>query len=188
MQIVTLASGTGTNFGAICEHIKNGEINAKMLALIVDKPDAKAITIAKKYNVKYFIVDYKSYLSKSDYELAILNILDKLEPDLICLAGYMKIMTHVILDKYMGKVINIHPSLLPKYPGLNALEQAINAGDTHSGATVHYVDLGMDTGKVILQKSFEITNLSQDECAAVLKKVEHQIYKDAINKLIKEKL
>lgn len=187
MQIVTLASGTGTNFGAICEHIKCKRIDAKMLALIVDKPEAKAIEVAKKYGVKYYIVDFKTYASKQEYELAILAILNELNPDLICLAGYMKIVTKVILDQYMGKVINIHPSLLPKYPGLDALNQAIIAKESKAGVTVHYVDLGMDTGEVILQAEFVIAGLSQIECEMNLKQVEHQIYKDAINKLIKEK-
>ncbi len=187
MQIVALASGTGTNFGAICEHIKTGKINAQMLALIVDKPNAKAIQVAFDYGIKCYVVDYKTYKTKLEYEHAILKILQKLKPDLICLAGYMKIVSATILDHYQGRMINIHPSLLPKYPGLDALNQAISNNEEQAGATVHFVDLGMDTGEIILQKSFSIKNMDQKACEASLKVVEHEIYKEAINKLIETK-
>ncbi len=186
MRIVVMASGSGSNFAAIYQAIVNGEINAEFASLIVDKNNAYAIERAKQLGADYHIVNYQDYDTKIAYETEILAILNELNPDLICLAGYMKIIGETLLNKYEGKIINIHPSKLPKYPGKTALSDALAAGETEIGITTHYVDAGVDTGKIILQDQFTIDDMNREQIEAKLHNLEHKLYIKTINKIIGE--
>ncbi len=186
MRIVVMASGSGSNFAAIYQAIIEGKIAAKFVSLIVDKNNAYAIERAQKLGADYHIVNYQDYDTKIAYETEILAILNELNPDLICLAGYMKIIGDTLLNKYEGKIINIHPSMLPKYPGRTALSDALEAGETEIGITTHYVDAGVDTGKIIMQDQFTIDDMNREQIEAKLHKLEHKLYIKTINKIIGE--
>ncbi len=186
MQIVAMASGTGTNFRAICQGIEKGEIQAQIIGLIVDKPEIKALEVAKEFGIETYIIDYKQYRSRSEFNKAILEQLKMLNPDLICLAGYMRIIDEDIINNYENKIINIHPSLLPKYPGLHAIDKAVIAGEQETGVTTHFVDAGMDTGPIIKQAKFSISGLKLDEVYEKLKPIEHQLYIDTLKEVLGE--
>lgn len=183
MQIVVMASGSGSNFEAIASACALGKIDAKVVSLIVDKPECGAIERANRLGINVDIVDFKSYSSKLAYEQAIVHLLNEYNPDFICLAGYMKIITETILDQYSGRIINIHPSLLPKYPGKQGLLDALNAGEKTVGVTVHYVDGGVDTGQIIKQASFPIKQMNQEEIETKLHAVEHELYVSVLRDL-----
>lgn len=185
MQVVVMASGTGTNFKAICDATKSGELDIDIKALIVDKSDANAINIAKEYGIKSIVLNYKSYENRADYDQELEENLIKLNPDLIFLAGYMRILNREIIAKFPQRIINIHPSLLPKFPGLHAVEQAYEAKETQTGVTVHYVNEGVDSGEIINQESFAIEGLSVEQIYQRLKPIEHRLYIKTIKQLIK---
>lgn len=183
MQIVIMASGSGSNFEAIATACTSGKVDAKVVSLIVDKQECGAIERAKRLGIHVDIVDFKSYSSKLAYEQAILQLLNEYNPDFICLAGYMKIITETILNQYSGRIINIHPSLLPKYPGKQGLLDALNAGEKTVGVTVHYVDGGVDTGQIIKQASFPIKQMNYEEIETKLHAVEHELYVSVLHDL-----
>lgn len=183
MRIIIMASGNGSNFSAIYQAIKNKEIPAEFVTLIVDKKEAYAIERAKQLGAKYEIVNFSEFANKADYEKSLLAVLKKNKPDLICLAGYMKIIGPTILNEYEGKIINIHPSLLPKYPGKSALDDALMAGEKTIGVTVHFVDHGVDTGKIINQTAFSINGLAKVEIEQKLHNIEHELYIKTIKTL-----
>ncbi len=186
MQVAVMASGTGSNFEAICQACESKELNFEIKALIVDKK-CGAMEIAKKYQIDVVLIDFHSYPNKKAYNHALKQKLLNLDCDLICLAGYMRILTKDIVDLYEGQIINIHPSLLPKYPGLNAIEQAFDAKEIKTGVTTHYVDSNVDTGAIIKQEEFSIKDLSLPEIYVKLKPIEHRLYIDTLKLITGEK-
>ncbi len=183
MRLVVLASGDGSNFEAIVKATKERKIKSKVVLLIVDKADAYAIKRAQKLNVDYQIINLSDFASKEDYEFYIVSLIKKVKGDLICLAGYMKIVSKVFLEHYEGKIINIHPSLLPDYPGKDALKQSLQAKEKVIGATVHYVNKYVDDGEIIDQISFNIETLKEQEIINELHKKEHLLYTRVIKKM-----
>ncbi len=179
-KLVVMASGSGSNFEAIAKAIESGKINAKIELLIVNKQNAGAIDRADRLGIRYAYNDCKNYDE-------VIKIIKNIDPSFIILAGFMKILPVYFVDAFENKIINIHPSLLPKYKGLHAVEQAIEAGEKEIGATVHYVDAGMDTGEIIIQQRFSIENMKLDDIFDTLHRIEHLIYVDAIVKLLEEK-
>jgi phosphoribosylglycinamide formyltransferase-1 len=189
-KIAVFASGTGSNFEAIVNAVKTGEIKEAVVSILVcDNPNAKVIQKAKSKSIYTHVFNPKEYISKAIYEKEIVSILDALGIDLIVLAGYMRLIGETILKEYNQKIINIHPSLLPKYKGLDAVGQALKAKDTVTGVTVHYVDQGMDTGAIIKQQSVVIKpNESRTSLEAKIHHIEHQMYKQVINQILKERI
>tara|TARA_B100000700_G_C14807012_1_gene743326 strand:+ start:318 stop:923 length:606 start_codon:yes stop_codon:yes gene_type:complete len=189
MEVAVLASGRGTNFQAIIDAKNKGKLpNANIKILIVNNDKAQAIEIAKKYDVKFYIVKSKNKKRKN-FEIEILEILSRNAIEVIALAGFMRILSKHFVNKYKDKIINIHPSLLPKFPGVNAHRDAIEAGANESGCTVHFVDEGVDTGPIILQESIKIDR--KDDENSLAKKIlplEHKIYPIAIELLCSQKL
>ncbi len=184
-NIAVFASGTGSNFQAIHEAIQNKEINANISLLISDRPKSKAVEKAKNFDINSFVFKAKTYESKAAYEKVILELLEKNNVKLIVLAGYMRLVGPTLLEKYPKRIINIHPSLLPSFKGIDAVGQAIAAKVKVTGVTVHYVDEGMDTGEIIAQKTLDITNLkTREEIEEEIHKIEHQLYPEVINKLM----
>lgn len=167
MKIVVLASGNGSNFEVIAN-------NFNVSNLIVNKKNCVAIDRAAKLNIECDFIN--------DNEI-LFNKLKELNPDLICLAGYMRIIPSYITDYFENKIINIHPSLLPKYTGLHAFERSFENMDEYLGATIHYVDSGLDTGEIIKQIKFK-NNYNLSKMQKKLKDTEHQMYVDVI-KLLK---
>lgn len=187
-KIAVFASGSGTNFEAICNACENKTIDASVEILICDNKDAYAITRAKNHNIKTFIFNAKDYNSKEDFESEIVSILSSLEIDLVCLAGYMRYIGKVLLDNYEGKIINIHPALLPSFKGAHGIKDAFDYGVKVFGVTVHYVDSGVDSGKIIMQRGFEYYGDSIVEVERCIHEIEHVLYVEAINKLLKENM
>ena len=180
-NIAVFASGNGTNFEAIVNAVEKGLIkDACVKILICDKSKAYAIERAKNHNIETFVFNAKNYNSKEEFETEIVKILDDLKIDLVCLAGYMRYIGKVLLDNYEGRIINIHPALLPSFKGAHGIQDAFDYGVKVFGVTVHYVDSGVDSGKIIMQRGFEY--YGEEKIHAI----EHVLYVEAINKFFKE--
>lgn len=194
-KIAVLASGSGTNFQAIIDAVKEKRLDAEIVCLISDRKAAYALERAKDNGIDSYYFSIKKYADSDEFNHAIVEVLDKYEPDLIVLAGYLKILSHEFIEKYRGKIINIHPSLIPKHCGdgfwgIKVHESVIKSEDEYSGATVHFVDEGTDTGKIIIQRKIK---LDKDETAESLQKkilneIEHKILIEAIDKIIGGKI
>ncbi|MBL6784914.1 MAG: phosphoribosylglycinamide formyltransferase [Rickettsiales bacterium] len=184
-KIVVLISGTGSNLKAIIEASLNNEINAEVVLVISNNPNAYGINHAKENNIPYAIINHKNFNNRRDFEIEIEKQLDHKHFDLICLAGFMRILTADFTKKYHGKMINIHPSLLPKFKGANAIEEAFNAQESETGCTIHYVIPEIDSGDIIIQKKISIDR--NDDLNSLKKKIhqiEHIAYIEAINKIL----
>ncbi|SMF25976.1 phosphoribosylglycinamide formyltransferase [Paenibacillus barengoltzii] len=156
-RIAVFASGNGSNFQNLLDATRSGELDAEIVLLVCDKPKAFVVERARQAGVECYLFDPKAYARREDYEAEIAAELDKRQIDLVVLAGYMRLLTSVLVEPYAGRMINIHPSLLPAFPGKNAIGQAWDYGVKMTGVTVHLVDGGMDTGAVVAQAAVEIT-------------------------------
>ncbi len=183
-RLAIFASGSGSNFEAIVSACESGVIAAEVVLMVCDKPQARVVERATEHGVRSFVFDAKSYGSKAEYEEQITALLDELQVDLVCLAGYMRIAGEVLLGAYGGRIINVHPSLLPSFKGARAMEQALEAGVKVFGVTIHYVDQTLDGGAIISQRAFEYEGDSVEELAQMVHRVEHPLYIDTINKLL----
>ena len=189
MEIAVLASGNGSNFQAIIDASVRGELpNANIKLLIVNVKGAYAIERAKKHNIPYYLIESKNK-ERNKFDLEILNTLKENRIDIVVLAGFMRILSSHFVKEYRNKIINIHPSLLPLFPGAHAHRDAIQAGATKSGCTVHFVDEGIDTGPIILQESVNIDKEDTEETLAMkVLPLEHRIFPKAIELLSSQKL
>lgn len=184
-KIAVFASGSGTNFQAIIDATEAGELNAEIVLLICDKPDAFAIQRARQNNIEVFQFSAKNYINKQAFETEIKEKLNDLQVEWIVLAGYMRLIGEVLLTAFDGRIINIHPSLLPAFPGKDAILQAFQARVKITGVTVHYVDEGMDTGPIIDQAPVHIEESDTIETLRTkIQKVEHRLYTEVLKKLI----
>ncbi|MBD2872718.1 phosphoribosylglycinamide formyltransferase [Paenibacillus arenilitoris] len=155
-RIAVFASGQGTNFQAIVDAVREGKLDVTIELLVCDKPSAPVVERARKAGVDTFLFAPKEYPSREAYETAILAELTRRGVELVVLAGYMRIITSVLVEPYYGRMINIHPALLPAFPGVNGIGQALAYGVKLTGVTVHYVDGGMDSGPIIAQAAVEV--------------------------------
>lgn len=183
-KIAVFASGSGSNFQSIADSIKEGSLQAEIVLLVCDQPSAYVIERAKKENIPTFVFSAKTYESKTAFEKEILNQLQKSQAEFIILAGYMRLIGETLLAAYSHRIVNIHPSLLPAFPGKDAIGQAFNAGVKVTGVTVHYVDEGMDTGPIIDQRAVEV---KEDDTREILQKriqeTEHILYPDVLKRI-----
>ena len=184
-QLAVFASGSGTNFEAIATACADGRIDADVAIMICDVPGAPVIAKAERLGVETFVFRPKSYACKADFEREIVSILDAKGIDLVCLAGYMRIVGETLLAAYEGKIINIHPSLLPAFKGAHAVEQAVAYGVKVYGISIHWVNSDLDGGRIIAQKAFEYDGDDPEEVHRIGQKIEHKLYIDTINSLIK---
>ena len=162
-RIAFLASGRGSNFQAVIDSMVRGEVPAECSGLITDNPRAYAVNRAEKAGIPIYIVDYSAYPSKDAYEADLLAAMAKCDADLFILAGYMRIVGAGIVQAFPGRIINIHPALLPSFPGLHAQRQAIDYGVKVSGCTVHFVDEHMDNGPIIIQAAVPVIEGDDEE-------------------------
>lgn len=189
MKLGVLASGRGSNLQAIIDACKKKQIPAEVAVVISDKADAFALERAKIELIPAVHIDPKAFKDKNTYELEIVKTLKQHGVELVCLAGYMRIVGEVLLEHYQWKMINIHPSLLPSFPGLHAQKQALDHGVTVTGCTVHYVDQGCDTGPIIVQSAVPVKEKDTEETlSARILEQEHHIYPLAIEFIAKGKL
>lgn len=187
-RFAVFASGNGSNFEAIVKAKQTGDIQGKLACLICDKEDAFVIERAKQFGITYYVVEKKVEQTKEAYESTILDILMWHDVNFIVLAGYMKIIGETLLQHFDGHIINLHPSLLPKYPGKQSIKECYEAGECETGITIHYVDQGIDTGPIIFQERLDI--LEEETLEMVeehVHELEHQWFPVIINQcLIKE--
>lgn len=176
-KLVVLISGSGSNLQAFIDAIAENRLSARIVAVISNQPDAYGLTRAARANIPTVTLDHRQYASREDYDHALLTAVQQHTPDLVVLAGFMRILSPVFVTPLYGKLINIHPSLLPKYPGLHTHQRAIEAGDATAGATVHFVSAALDGGPCIVQASVPV--LPNDDAATLAQRVlarEHDIY------------
>jgi len=181
INIGVLASGRGTNLQAIIEAIEDGKIEGEIKIVMSDHPDACALKRAQQYLIDTRYINFKEFKNREDYDKEIIKTLKEKKIDLVVLAGYMRILSPYFIRAYQNKIMNIHPALLPSFPGLHAQKQAIEHGVKISGCTVHFVDEGIDSGPIILQKAVEVSEDDTEESLTEkILKEEHQIYPQAI--------
>ena len=184
VKVAVFASGTGSNFEAIMD--QHDSLNCEVALLVCDKPGAKVLEKAEQFGVPTFVFDPKKYDAKETYEQEIVDHLQKNDVKWIFLAGYMRIAGKTLLQAFEERIINIHPSLLPAFPGIDAIGQAFEAGVKITGVTVHYIDEGIDTGPIIAQESLEILpDDTKETLQKRIQKIEHKLYPQVIKQLLK---
>lgn len=188
-RAVVFISGGGSNMLALVKAASAPDYPAEIVAIISDKADAGGLAKAAALGIATFSFVRKDYDSKDAHEAAILSALKTLSPDIICLAGYMRLLTATFINAYEGRIINIHPSLLPLFPGLHTHQRAIDAGMSEAGCTVHFVTEGMDEGPVILQAKVPVLpGDTADDLAARVLGEEHRIYADALRLVAEDRV
>lgn len=188
LRFVVFASGSGSNFEALIKATQNGNLDAQCVGLIVDRMDAYAIKRAHLLNIPVCLYLKDWYMDKAAMESSMLKQIQAWDAEWIVCAGYMRIIGKTLLDAFPNKIVNIHPSLLPKYRGKDALGQALQAKDTVLGITVHFVDDGLDTGKIIDQVSFKISgDEPRIDVETKLHNLEHIFYPSVLKQLWEEK-
>jgi len=181
VRIGVLASGSGSNLQAIIDAVEAGKIKAEIAVVISDNNKAYALERAGKHDITALFIDPKPHRRREDYDAAILGKLLEHNVNLVLLAGYMRLVSLVLVEAYENRMINIHPALLPSFPGLHVQKKAIDYGARFSGCTVHFVDGGMDTGPIIIQAVVPVLPYdTEDALAARILKREHQIYPEAV--------
>jgi len=189
MNLAVLASGYGSNLQAIIDAVDRGEISGRVKTVISDVEEAYALERARRHNIEAIYINPKDFPGRKAFNEAIAALLEEREIDLVVLAGYMRLLSPVIINKFRGKIMNIHPSLLPAFPGLEGAKQALDYGVKVSGCTVHFVDEGLDTGPVILQEAVPVYDDDTVESLHErIHRVEHRLYPRAIQLFIEGKL
>ena len=182
IRIAVLVSGRGSNLQAIIDNIKKGLLSSEIAVVISDQADAYALERARKHNIPAVTVSAKGYKDRrEEYDALLVKEMRERNVDLVCLAGFMRIITPVLLRAFPSRILNIHPSLLPAFPGLHVQKKALEHGVKFSGCTVHFVDEGMDTGPIIIQAVVPILDGdTEDSLSERILKQEHRIYSRAI--------
>ncbi len=187
-RLAILVSGRGSNFESIADAVDSGAIpNAEIVAVVSDVPQARGLARARERGLPAFVFDRERFPSRRAQEGAILAELDQVRPDLVCLAGYMRILSPEFVLRYRGRILNIHPALLPRFPGLDVQRRALEAGESESGCTVHFVDEGTDTGPIVLQRKVPVLQGDTEESlSARILAEEHRAYPEAIARVLEE--
>lgn len=186
-KVVVLLSGEGSNLQAIIEQINTGKLKAKIVAVISNRPDANGLKRAEKAGIPNIVLEHTHFTDREAFDQSLAQIVERYAPDLVVLAGFMRILSDAFVAQFQGKLINIHPSLLPKYKGLHTHKRALENGDNEHGATVHFVIPELDSGVNILQGIVPVKqNDTEQSLAERVHKVEHIIYPQAIKRLIEK--
>jgi phosphoribosylglycinamide formyltransferase-1 len=184
MRLAILLSGRGSNFAAIHDAIVRGELNAEIVCVISNRPNAPGIEFARSRGLPAHVVDHRAFDGRAAHEAEVLAILETARPDFIALAGYMRLLSPAFIAAYPMRIINIHPSLLPAFPGVDAQAQAVAHGVKISGCTVHFVDENLDAGPIIVQRAVEVR--ADDDASTLAARIleqEHAAYVEALVKL-----
>ncbi|TNM65467.1 phosphoribosylglycinamide formyltransferase [Aliirhizobium smilacinae] len=183
-RVVVFISGSGSNMVSLADACAAPDFPAEIVAVISDKPAAGGLAKAQSRGISAHVFERKAYAGKAEHEAAILAALDEIKPDIICLAGYMRLISGEFIRPYAGRIINIHPSLLPLFPGLHTHERAIEAGMKIAGCSVHFVTEGMDEGPILAQAAVPVsTGDTVETLAARVLTVEHKLYPLALKLL-----
>ncbi len=186
ISVGVLATGNGSNLQALIDFSKRAECSFEICSVISNNPESRALTRANGEGIPNYLVDHRRYGSKQEFEAKLVTYLANDGVELVVLAGFLRVLSQVFLRQFTNRVINLHPSLLPKHPGLNAIETALIADDAESGCTVHLVDQGLDTGPIIEQRSCAI--ISGDELETLtmrIRKLEHDLLPSVVNRIAK---
>ena len=186
-RLAVFASGSGSNYQAIVEACRDGRIDAEVVLLVCDKPGAKVLERAKRYGTECFAFSPKEFASCEEYETLLASMLDERGVDFVCLAGYMRIVGKVLLERYAQRIVNIHPSLLPSFKGAHAIQDAVDYGVKLFGVTTHFVDETLDGGRIIDQAGIVYEGNDIEELTNLIHNIEHKLYVKTINKLINKK-
>ena len=188
-RLGVLVSGSGTNLQAIIDRIESGEIRAEIVCAISNKADAYALTRAAKHGIPVIVHDNAGFSERRSYDATTVEILRSYNVDLVILAGFMRVLTEVMVNAFPNAIMNIHPALLPSFQGLHAQQQALDYGVRFSGCTVHFVDCGTDTGPIILQSVVPVEQDDTEEIlSARIQKAEHQTFSAAIKLFVDGKI
>jgi len=185
MRLAVLLSGRGSNFQAIHEAIRRGALDAEIVCVLSNRPDAQGIERARAYGYATHVFDHKGR-KRADHERDVLRVLEAARPDYIVLAGYMRLLSPAFVERWRNRILNIHPSLLPSFPGVDAQAQALAHGVRISGCTVHLVDENLDAGPILVQKAVEVRDDDTVETlSARILEQEHVAYVEALQELSK---
>ena len=184
-NIAVFASGSGTNFQAIAEACADGRIAARIVLLVCDNANAYAIHRAKMLGIDTMVLHPRQCEDKADYERKIVDRLQLLNVELVCLAGYMRIVGPTLFEAFGGRILNIHPALLPSFKGAHGIDDAFRFGVKVFGVTVHFIDLTIDGGTIVMQRAFEYYGNDRDEVETHIHQIEHQLYPEAIARVLK---
>jgi phosphoribosylglycinamide formyltransferase-1 len=181
VRLAVLLSGRGSNFAAIHDAIARGELDAEIVCVISNRADAAGIVRAKGWGLETHVIENRAFASRPAHEYEVMRVLEHAKPDFIVLAGYMRLLSAEFVAKYPNRILNIHPSLLPAFPGVDAQKQAIEYGVRVSGCTVHFVDENLDAGPIIVQRAVEVRDGDDgDSLAARILEQEHVAYVEAL--------
>ena len=181
LRIGVLVSGRGTNLQSIIDNIKNGNIPAEIAIVISNISGAYALSMAEKHSIKTKVIEHRNFKSREEFEKSIIEVLRTEGVELVCLAGFMRILSSFFINTFKHRIINIHPALLPSFPGTHAQKQALNYGVKIAGCTVHFVDEGTDTGPIILQEAVPVLdNDTEESLSSRILEKEHILYSKAI--------
>jgi phosphoribosylglycinamide formyltransferase-1 len=189
LLIGVLVSGSGSNLQSIIDNIENGNLEAEIRIVISNNPDAYALERARKHKIKTFVIKHNDFETRESFDGAIVGILKSYGVELVVMAGFMRIISSVLLKAYPNKIVNIHPALLPSFPGMHAQRQAVEYGVKFSGCTVHIVDESVDSGPIIIQAVVPVLADDTEETLSTrILKEEHRIYPQAIQFFAKNKI
>ena len=187
-KVAVLISGNGSNLQALIDNFKKEESIIDINCVISNKKDALGLQRAARAAIDNHFVDHTKFKNREEFDQRLIQILEDYDPDLIVLAGFMRILSEVFVEKYLGKLINIHPSLLPKYPGLETHKKVIENKETHHGVTIHYVDKTLDGGPICAQSEIEVTTKNIDDLQEKIHKIEHEIYPVVVQQIADGKI
>jgi phosphoribosylglycinamide formyltransferase-1 len=184
MRLAILLSGRGSNFAAIHDAIASGDLDARVVCVISNRPEADGIERARSLGLPAHVIDHRAFNSRDAHEAEVLRVLGESGPDIIVLAGYMRLLSPTFIAAYPMRIVNIHPSLLPSFPGIDAQAQAVAYGARVSGCTVHFVDEHLDAGPIIVQRAVSVhDNDDSSTLAERILREEHIAYVEALKKL-----
>ena len=186
-NVAVLISGNGSNLQAIIDKFQKDEL-VNVSCVVSNKKDAYGLVRAEKAKIDHYFIDNKNFSSREEFEQAIINILDKYEPDLVVLAGFMRILSELFVNKYQNKLINIHPSLLPKYKGLDTHRKVLENQDDYHGVTVHFVDNTLDGGPILAQTRTPVETQDIKELEEKIHELEHKIYPEVIKDIAQKQI
>tara|TARA_Y100000996_G_scaffold168042_1_gene130633 strand:- start:219 stop:824 length:606 start_codon:yes stop_codon:yes gene_type:complete len=187
-KVAVLISGNGSNLQALLDRFHKENSSIHINCVISNKKNAFGLERAAKASIENHFVDHTKFKSREAFDQRLIEILESYNPDLIVLAGFMRILSGVFIDKYLGRLINIHPSLLPKYPGLETHRKVIENKDTHHGVTVHYVDKSLDGGPICAQSEMKVVTQDINQLKDQIHEMEHQIYPLVVQKIAEGKM
>ena len=180
-SFAVLISGNGSNLQAMIDAIKGNQIYGKICCVLSNKEDANGLQRAQEVKIPTEVVSNNDFETREDFDTEMVRVLSIYNPDLVVLAGFMRILSPVFINAFPGKILNIHPSLLPKYPGLNTHERVLESSDNIHGITVHFVDESLDGGPICAQSSLEITTRSVKQLEQQIHKLEHELYPKVVS-------